>query len=953
MSRIFFLTQKETLPAAVAAHLLAERKPEGGLLSFEDTMVLTMTAQTGRRIVDRLAHAARATDAILLPPRTGTPAGLTKGADAAVATPLQSVAAWVETVLAVEEERVRQAGWKRTDAGGRTDLGLGLYRLATETAKAGQTIASAAGKVDAPEDVERWAAWAELERRYLRRLQDRGKRCPQEAELARAQDPVLPEGIRRVVLAGVVDASPLAVTAWESLDKKGIQVEILVWAPGLKESEAREAFDSHGRTVAAFWRKREMLMEVEPELRRDGEDLALAAVEHLAGLLSKKNPGKATVVADDAALGRDLAGRIGQAGGRAYLAAGRPLEEQSIRKLLRDLAEFCREGSFRAMDVLLHDPDFLRWILRETKIKAGPANWLGAWAESGYGTMEANLESAQRMTTEVDAEKVMPVLRRLAQLRGVLAGPDWPRELRAMLLALYGEKELEENRGEVEAAKSIDEALTEAEAGTGRELGLAGWVELLRSLGGAWTEEKPKGAVEIEGWLDAAGEDAETLILAGLNEGLLPRGPAPDAMLTEAAKRKLGLPDREFLEARDLALLSGMEAGRKKGGLVVLTAQNGEAGEPLRPSRLLFRVPEEALARRVERLAAEAEPKETGNAREAFQRHKLRIPRPDPAKRADLLHVTDFSAFLACPLRFYLSRRLGWRPGEEPAPGLDGRRFGTWMHEVLGEFGADPVIRASADPAKIYDYVKARWEGKFQPWEVTGALRLNLDLQRESGLERLKRFAEIQAGLAGEGWRIQSTETPLGEERELPGRSKKVRCFSVGLEDFWVQGRADRIDEHPELGLRVVDYKTGREKEAAAYHFAGGRRAMFQRSPPYARLNRMDKKGNMGTACWINLQLPLYLEAVAGSERPAQAGYFYLGEDLGEIGWKPLDLKKEERESARECAREAAQEYRADAVLDWIRQGKYGRLAVSADYDDFEEMGLGRFIEEQALEVEP
>jgi ATP-dependent helicase/DNAse subunit B len=173
------------------------------------------------------------------------------------------------------------------------------------------------------------------------------------------------------------------------------------------------------------------------------------------------------------------------------------------------------------------------------------------------------------------------------------------------------------------------------------------------------------------------------------------------------------------------------------------------------------------------------------------------------------------------------------------------------------------------------------------------------------------------------------------------------------LEDFWVQGRADRIDEHPELGLRVVDYKTGREKEAAAYHFAGGRRALFQRSPPYARLNRMDKKGNMGTACWINLQLPLYLEAVAGSERPAQAGYFYLGEDLGEIGWKPLDLKKEERESARECAREAAQEYRADAVLDWIRQGKYGRLAVSADYDDFEEMGLGRFIEEQALEVEP
>ena len=30
--------------------------------------------------------------------------------------------------------------------------------------------------------------------------------------------------------------------------------------------------------------------------------------------------------------------------------------------------------------------------------------------------------------------------------------------------------------------------------------------------------------------------------------------------------------------------------------------------------------------------------------------------------------------------------------GEEPAPGLDARRFGIWMHEVLGAFGADPEI---------------------------------------------------------------------------------------------------------------------------------------------------------------------------------------------------------------------------------------------------------------------
>ena len=77
MNRVFLLAT-DTLPEAVATYLLAERKANGGLLSFEDTMILTMTAQAGRLIVDRLAQAAQKQDAILLPPRTGTPAGLTQ-----------------------------------------------------------------------------------------------------------------------------------------------------------------------------------------------------------------------------------------------------------------------------------------------------------------------------------------------------------------------------------------------------------------------------------------------------------------------------------------------------------------------------------------------------------------------------------------------------------------------------------------------------------------------------------------------------------------------------------------------------------------------------------------------------------------------------------------------------------------------------------------------------------
>ena len=439
-----------------------------------------------------------------------------------------------------------------------------------------------------------------------------------------------------------------------------------------------------------------------------------------------------------------------------------------MRKLLRDLAEFSQESSFRAMDILLHQPDFLRWILQEVKWGEGLSRWLGEWSASGYKTMEAGLESALGMPPSVVGNSVFPVLQKLADLKKLLQGGDWPRALRTTWLAIYDDRELEESRGEVEAAKSIQQYLQEAEEGTARELGFTGWVELLGSLGGSWTKEKEMGAVEIEGWLDAAGEDANVLILAGMNEGMLPRGPATDSMLAESAKRKLGLPDRDFLFARDLCLLYGMEAGRKKGGLVVLTAQTGQAGDPLRPSRLLFRVPDGALAKRVEELAREVEPKETGNRREVLQKYKLRIPQAPGRAKTDLLRVTDFSAFLVCPLRFYLSRRLGWRLGDEPTASLDGARFGTWMHDVLSTFGDDRTMRECADAEQIYELVREVWDAKFLPWQESGILRLHLDLQRDSGRERLKRFAEVQAEMVRQGWRIRSTETELGEERVLP-----------------------------------------------------------------------------------------------------------------------------------------------------------------------------------------
>ncbi|NBQ65549.1 MAG: hypothetical protein EBT95_08490 [Verrucomicrobia bacterium] len=155
-------------------------------------------------------------------------------------------------------------------------------------------------------------------------------------------------------------------------------MEILAWAPGLKETEIREAFDSHGRTRAAFWRKREILAGVEPELRRDGEDLALAAVEHLAELLAKKNPGKATVVADDAALGRDLAGGSNRRGVR-------PIWRPGGRWKSRPCGDFC--GIWRSFVARARSVPWM--FLSMISIFSGGSSWKRRWSRArrnGWGT---------------------------------------------------------------------------------------------------------------------------------------------------------------------------------------------------------------------------------------------------------------------------------------------------------------------------------------------------------------------------------------------------------------------------------------------------------------------------------------------------------------------------------------------------------------------------------------
>jgi len=140
-------------------------------------------------------------------------------------------------------------------------------------------------------------------------------------------------------------------------------------------------------------------------------------------------------------------------------------------------------------------------------------------------------------------------------------------------------------------------------------------------------------------------------------------------------------------------------------------------------------------------------------------------------------------------------------------------------------------------------------------------------VQLESARQRLSKVAEVQAQLRAEGWVIERTEWSL----------------DIMIGGMPVRGQIDRIDRNELTGeVRVIDYKTSdKSVNPADAHMRGLKRAEdVDALPEFARFSTGDED-----AIWVDLQLPLYLQAVAAEYGHAVAcGYFNLPKAVGETG---------------------------------------------------------------------
>jgi ATP-dependent helicase/nuclease subunit B len=239
--------------------------------------------------------------------------------------------------------------------------------------------------------------------------------------------------------------------------------------------------------------------------------------------------------------------------------------------------------------------------------------------------------------------------------------------------------------------------------------------------------------------------------------------------------------------ARDAYLLACLI---HSGSRVILgTSRFRSQGEPNRPSRLLFACGDAELPRRSRRLLRPSLPAKRQETKASWT-----LELPLLIKAVEAMRVTGFKNYLQCPLRFYLQNVCGIRDFDPEAREISPRDFGTVMHKVLEEYGANEATKHLEDPAEIarvfdrkLDEVARRFYGDlFSPVVL---------VQLESMRARLRSLAPWQARARADGWRIRDYRRKrMAVRLGIPAGASVAAALGVGvaLGVVLTRRRADR-----------------------------------------------------------------------------------------------------------------------------------------------------------------
>ena len=348
-----------------------------------------------------------------------------------------------------------------------------------------------------------------------------------------------------------------------------------------------------------------------------------------------------------------------------------------------------------------------------------------------------------------------------------------------------------------EAAASLVAALVDDGAGLppATAHGFAQLVEALAAQQVVRTGGETHPRVQILGAIEARLVRADRLVLAGLEEGVWPRGAAVDPFLSRPMRQALGLPPperRTGLAAHDFAQAACAP-------VVTLIHAERRGGQPAVKSRWLWRL--ETLARGAQ-TAAEREGKTPPlptrpevaawaaalDAPLAPAPPELRLaarpaPTPPVEARPREMGVTRVEEWVRNPYATYARFVLKLKPLDPPDAPVEARGRGTAVHKAFERFALEGDPRAEA----------------FE--------RLLMEELGRAGLRRARMAREAPLARRLSTW-VADWSAGRGAAAAVVSEAKGRLEFTGAAGAFTLTAKADRLEARPG-GVDVLDFKTG------------------------------------------------------------------------------------------------------------------------------------------------
>ncbi|RVT40880.1 double-strand break repair protein AddB [Sphingobium algorifonticola] len=513
----------------------------------------------------------------------------------------------------------------------------------------------------------------------------------------------------------------------------------------------REALETPEQTVALVTPDRALAMRVAAHLRRWG----IEADDSAGQPLSRLPPGTLLVALAEAAADRF-----------APVALLNLLKHPLVMRGERRLGWL---EQVRRLDLVIRGP-------RPAPGLAGIDRLLAPRADDRLALVRAQVAAwwpeARALLVPLEqafagADALPPLLAILRETAGVLSGDAvWAGHQGRAAAALFGDMEAAAPLGPQDAGAQAMPALMER---------MLGQVAVRPPQGG-----HPR--LSILGLVEAQLQQADLMVLAGLNEGTWPALPAPDPWLAPRIRQELGLPGLERrigVAAHDFA--SALGAPR-----VLITRARRDASAPAVASRFWLRLkamagPEWKTADRYGALARALDHVETPSPAERP------MPCPPPALRPQKIAVTDVDRLKADPFAFYARKMLGLSPLDPVDADPSAAWRGTEVHRILQLW----AMEDQRDPAKL----EARAEA----------------LLRRADAHPLMRALWAPRLLAAIRWIAVQVAQDSREGRRILLVEEKGEAVIAGVT---LNGTADRIDRLTDGRWAIVDYKSGKPPSA-------------------------------------------------------------------------------------------------------------------------------------------